>query len=84
MSQNTPVLTEEQAGRIHPVTLAFLGDAVCSLFVREKLVRSGTGKAADFQRAAAKVVSARGQSAYLETESCVPCTLVSFLAKLGI
>ena len=59
-------LEKTEARRINAVTLAFLGDAVCSLFVREKLVRSGTGKAADFQRAAAKVVSARGQSAFLD------------------
>ena len=51
---------------INPVTLAFLGDAVYSLWVRERLVRAGGGKAADFQRAAAKLESARGQSAFLE------------------
>lgn len=51
---------------INPVTLAFLGDAVYSLWVRERLVRAGGGKAADFQRAAAKIESARGQSAFLE------------------
>lgn len=55
-----------KAAQINPITLAFLGDAVYSLFVRERLVRSGSGKAADFQRAAAKVVSARGQSAFLD------------------
>ncbi|MBQ7923682.1 MAG: Mini-ribonuclease 3 [Clostridia bacterium] len=55
-----------QAAQINPVTLAFLGDAVYSLYVREKLVKSGKGKAADLQRAAANVVSARGQSAFLE------------------
>ncbi len=54
------------AAQINPVTLAFLGDAVYSLYVREQLVKSGTGKAADLQRAAAKVVSAKGQSAFLE------------------
>ncbi|MBE5752300.1 MAG: Mini-ribonuclease 3 [Clostridia bacterium] len=51
---------------INPVTLAFLGDAVFSLWVRERLVRAGGGKAADFQRAAAKLESARGQSALIE------------------
>ncbi len=52
--------------QINPVVLAFLGDAVYTLWVREKLVCSGAGKASDFQRAAAKIVSARGQSAFLE------------------
>lgn len=59
-------MTETEAGLINPVVLAFLGDAVYSLWVREKLVRSGAGRASDFQRAAAKLESARGQSAYLE------------------
>ena len=59
-------MTEEKAALENPVTLAFLGDAVFSLFVREKLVLSKTGKAADFQRAASRVESARGQSAFLE------------------
>ena len=59
-------LSKTEAKLINPVTLAFLGDAVYSLWVREKLVRTGVGKAADFQRAAGKVVSAHGQSAFLE------------------
>ncbi|MBQ7369024.1 MAG: Mini-ribonuclease 3 [Clostridia bacterium] len=59
-------MTETEAKLVNPVVLAFLGDAVYSLWVRERLVQSGAGKAADFQRAAAKLVSARGQSAFLE------------------
>ena len=65
LDEGTP-LTETEAVQFNPVVLAFLGDAVYSLWVREKLVRSGAGKAAEFQRAAAKVESARGQSAFLE------------------
>ena len=60
------VLTKQQAVRINAVTLAFLGDAVFTLYVREQLVRSNTGKAADLQRASAKVVSAKGQSVFLD------------------
>ena len=59
-------LTETQAAQISPVTLAFAGDAVFSLFIREKLVLETGGKAADLQKTAAKVVSAKGQSALLE------------------
>ena len=59
-------LTKLQATRINAVTLAFLGDSVFTLYVREQLVRSNTGKAADLQRAAAKVVSAKGQSSFLD------------------
>ncbi len=55
-----------KAAQINPVTLAFLGDAVYALYVRDRLVRSESGKAADFQRTAAKVLSAKGQSAFLE------------------
>ena len=64
--QTLPIAKTE-AKQINPVTLAFLGDAVYSLWVRERLVLSGEGKAADFQRAAAKVVSAKGQSEFLNT-----------------
>ena len=59
-------MTETEAKLVSPVVLAFLGDAVYSLWVREQLVRSGEGKASEFQRAAARLESARGQSAYLE------------------
>ena len=58
-------LSVEEAKQMNPVTLAFLGDAVYSLYVRERMVRKG-GKPSEFQRAACKVVSARGQSAFLE------------------
>lgn len=64
--ESKEILSSFEAKKINPVTLAFLGDAVYSLWVREKLVLSGSGKAADFQRAAGKIVSAHGQSAFLE------------------
>lgn len=66
------MLTEKEArsktevGRMNPVVLAFVGDAVYSLYVRERLVCSGEGKAAEFQRAAATIVSAKGQSVFLD------------------
>ncbi len=59
-------LEKRKAAQINPVTLAFLGDAVYSLYVRKRLVLSDSGKAADLQRAASKVVSAKGQSEFLE------------------
>lgn len=61
------ILTKEEAKQLNPVVLAFVGDAVYSLYVRERLVFSGGGKASDFQRSASKVVSAHGQSELLET-----------------
>ena len=48
-------LTKLEAAQLNPVTLAFVGDAVYSLYVRERLSLSGGGKVADFQRTAARV-----------------------------
>ena len=59
-------LTKNEARQISPVTLAFLGDAVYSLYVRERLTVENGGKAAELQRVASKVVSAQGQSEFLE------------------
>ena len=59
------VISEAEAKQINPVVLAFVGDAVYSLYVRERLVLSGGGKAAEYQRAASKIVSAEGQSTFL-------------------
>ena len=66
MSETVGSLPREEAKLINPVVLAFVGDAVYSLYVRKKLVLAGGGRAADLQRAASKVVSAHGQSAFLE------------------
>ena len=63
-------LTVEQAKRTNPVTLAFVGDAVYALYVRERLIKSSAGKVGDYQRSSAKILSARGQSEFLaEIES---------------
>ena len=59
-------IQKEEAARYNPVTLAFLGDAVYALYVREKLVLSNTGKASELQKTASMVLSARGQSAFLQ------------------
>ena len=56
-------LDERTAYLMSPITLAFVGDAVYSLYVREKLVKSGEDKPAIYQKAAARAVSAvRGQA----------------------
>lgn len=60
------VLTKTQAMQINAVTLAFVGDAVYSLYVRERLTREVGGKSADLQRSAARIVSAKGQSDFLD------------------
>ncbi|MBR1975131.1 MAG: ribonuclease III [Clostridia bacterium] len=60
------ILSAREAAQISPVTLAFVGDAVYSLYVRERLTLELGGKAADLQRVASKVVSAKGQSEFLD------------------
>ena len=59
-------LTKSEATQLNPVALAFLGDAVYSLYVRERLTLSGCGKVSQLQNVAAKVVSAKGQSVFLD------------------
>ena len=59
-------LSEKEAKQINPVVLAFLGDAVYSLWVRGRLARSGSNKPSELQRAASLLVSARGQSVFLD------------------
>ena len=56
----------ERARNLSPVTLAFVGDAVYSLYVREKLVLSTDFKTGELQKLTSKQVSAHGQSELLE------------------
>ncbi|MBQ9730300.1 MAG: Mini-ribonuclease 3 [Clostridia bacterium] len=59
-------MKKEEAFRVNPVTLAFIGDAVYTLYVREKLVRSCEAKPSAYQASAAKILSAVAQSAAIE------------------
>jgi ribonuclease-3 family protein len=59
-------LTPREAAQISPITLAFVGDAVYSLYVRERLTLDVGGKTAQLQRASIKTVSAKGQSSFLD------------------
>ena len=59
-------LSKTEASKINAVTLAFLGDAVYALYVRDKLVRSHSGKPGELQKTASNVLSARGQSEFLD------------------
>lgn len=60
------VISEDKARNISPVTLAFVGDAVYSLYVRERLVLSTDYGTGELQKRASLSVSAHGQSEYLE------------------
>ena len=66
MLQQREPLTKLQAMQLNPVALAFVGDTVYSLYVRERLALSGCGKVSQLQKVAAKVVSAKGQSEFLD------------------
>lgn len=59
-------ISAQEARQLNPIVLAFVGDAVYSLYVRERMVCSGDGKASSFQRAASRIVSAEGQSKFLD------------------
>ena len=58
LEQREP-LTKSEAAQINAVALAFVGDTVYSLYVRERLALSGCGKVAQLQKVAAQVVSAK-------------------------
>ncbi|MDE6868748.1 MAG: ribonuclease III [Clostridia bacterium] len=59
-------IDKERARNLSPVTLAFVGDAVYSLYVREKLVLSTDFKTGELQKLTSRQVSAHGQSGLLE------------------
>ncbi|HIU01038.1 MAG TPA: Mini-ribonuclease 3 [Candidatus Coproplasma excrementavium] len=56
------ILPPEGARNLNPVVLAFVGDAVYSLYVREKLVLSSDFKTGTLQKLSSEIVSAHGQS----------------------
>lgn len=60
------IIAAERAKQLSPVTLAFVGDAVYTLWVRERLALSADYKAGEMNRLSSKEVSAHGQSALLE------------------
>ncbi len=60
------ILTDKEILQINPVTLAFVGDSVYSLYVRERLTLEVGGKSSNLQKIAANIVSAKGQSEFLD------------------
>ena len=63
--------SEEEARRLNPLTLAYLGDVVYELAVRTMIVRSGEMSPAKMNRAAVGLVRAEKQSAMAEKLSAV-------------
>lgn len=50
---------------INIVTLAYLGDAIYEIYVREELIKQGIAKVEELQQHATKYVSAKGQAQIL-------------------
>ena len=51
-----------EINNINIIVLAYLGDSVYEVYVREKLLNSGLSKVDDMQKSAIKYVSAKAQS----------------------
>ena len=60
------VVDAATAKQLNPVVLAFIGDAVYSLYVREKLCFSTDYKTGELQKMTSAQVSAKGQNALLD------------------
>lgn len=56
----------QQAKQFNPIELAFIGDAVYSLYVREKVCLSVHYKMNELQKITCEKVSARGQNVLLD------------------
>lgn len=56
------IMPESKAKNLSPVVLAFIGDAVYSLYVRENLVFNSDYKTGTLQKLSSEKVSAKGQS----------------------
>ena len=67
MSQFFNAMSVEKIKQLSPVTLAFVGDAVYSLYVREGEVLSHDAKLIELQKSTSKKVSAVGQSELLKS-----------------
>lgn len=48
------------------ITLAYLGDAIYEVYIREKLIKLGIAKVVELQKNATKYVSAKGQASILK------------------
>lgn len=59
-------LSQKEAEGLNSLVLAYVGDAVQSLFVREKLAKEHDCKAADLHKMASGVVNAHNQAALSE------------------
>jgi ribonuclease-3 family protein len=59
-------LSKNQARQLSPITLAFIGDAVYTLYVREKIVFFKDLKGSDLNKKTSAVVKATAQSKFID------------------
>ena len=59
-------MDKTKAGNLNPVVLAFVGDAVYSLFVREKLTFSSSAKTGELNKLATSIVKATSQAEFVK------------------
>ena len=55
-----------KASNLNPVVLAFVGDAVYSLFVREKLTFTSSAKSGELNKIATSIVKATSQAEFVK------------------
>ncbi len=60
------VVNEMNVQMVNVITLAYLGDAVYEVYVRDCLIKKGIAKVEELQREAIKFVSAKNQSKILD------------------
>lgn len=60
------IMDKNKLNALNPVVLAFVGDAVYSLFVRERLVFTSDGKPAALNELAVKEVKATAQAEFVK------------------
>lgn len=65
-SFTTPI-AQEDALKLHPMTLAFIGDAVQSLYARTRISLSSSSKTGVLHKAVTKVVKATSQAKVADT-----------------
>ncbi len=60
-------ISEKDARMLSPLKLAYLGDAVLDLFVREYMVKHDMGKAGKLHKKAVSIVNATAQARFIQS-----------------
>ena len=62
----TACLTEKQVQELSPVALAFIGDGVHTMYVRDKVIKQGSLTVNDYHKKSASFCNAKAQSKLLD------------------